>query len=119
MKSQQVRHIHLYEVGRFSLILRKKDIGPTMDRHRTDTAENLLVNVPISRSMKTVRAHSRTPVRSEERRIRRPSPQGVAENGSKRQDMLHRGDPRGFATVYSFGHDVPYSSECGRLAPLQ
>ena len=58
-----------------------------MDRHRTETAENLLVNVPISRSMKTVRARSRTPVRSEERRIRRPSPQGVAESGSERHDV--------------------------------
>ena len=81
----------------------EKDIGPTMDRHRTDTAENLLGNVPTSRSVKTVRTRSRTPVRSEERRIRRPSPQGVAESGSERHDVLHRGDPRGFATVASWG----------------
>ncbi|MBR5591313.1 MAG: hypothetical protein IKW38_02100 [Kiritimatiellae bacterium] len=42
--------------------------------------------MPISRSVTTVRARSRTPVRSEECRIRRPSPQGEAESGSERQD---------------------------------
>ncbi len=82
-----------------------------MDRHRTETAENLLVNGPISRSMKTVRVRSRTPVRSEERRIRRPSPQGVAERGSERQDVLPRGAPRGFATVVSWGVLRPFSKK--------